>query len=75
MAAFGAFAVSLTAGAYALERRHRVFALLFAVGCALSSAYGFAIGSLPFGVAEAFWAVIALNRAGRERTYPRARLR
>jgi len=71
MAAFGVFAVSLTAAAYALERRHRTFAALFAVGCGLSSAYGFAIGSLPFGVAEALWALIALNRVGREPTYPR----
>ena len=72
MAAFGAFAVSLTAGAYALEPRHRVFALLFALGCGLSSVYGFAIGSLPFGIAEALWALIALGRVRREPTYPRA---
>lgn len=72
MATFGAFAVSLTAAAYALERRHSAFAALFAVGCGLSSAYAFAIGSLPFGIAEALWALIALNRVGRGRTYLRA---
>jgi hypothetical protein len=48
--------------AYALERRHRGFVLAFACGCALSSAYGFAIGSIPFGVVEAVWAAVALRR-------------
>jgi hypothetical protein len=72
MADFGAIAVSLTAGAYALERRHRAFAALFAVGCGLSSVYRFAIGSLPFGIAEALWAVIALNRVRGKGAYPPA---
>ena len=62
MAAFGATAVSVTAVAYALERRHRGFVALFAVGCALSSAYGFASGSVPFGSVEALWSVLALRR-------------
>ena len=70
MAAFGAGAVTVTALAYALERRHRAFAAVLAVGCALSSVYGFAIGSLPFGTVEALWSVIALRRfAGHGRTY------
>jgi len=72
MTALGTVAVALTAGAYALERRHRAFATLFAIGCGLSSVYGFAIGSLPFGVVETLWAVVALNRALGGRTYPRA---
>ena len=62
MSAFGAGAVTVTAFAYALERRHRAFIALFAVGCALSSAYGFAIGSIPFGTVEALWSVVALRR-------------
>lgn len=70
MAAFGAGAATVTALAYSLERRHRAFAGLFTVGCALSSVYGFAIGSLPFGTVEALWSVIALRRfAGSGRTY------
>ena len=70
MAAFGAVAVSVMVLAYALERRHRAFVALFAVGCALSSAYGFAIGSFPFGGVEALWSVFALRRFTRSvRTY------
>lgn len=67
MTAFGTGAVSLAVVAYALERRHRAFVLLFAIGCGLSSVYGFAIGSLPFGAVEALWSAIALRRftAGR----------
>lgn len=62
MTAFGACAVSLMLVAYALEGRHQVFLPLFALGCGLSSAYGFAIGSIPFGVVEALWCVVALHR-------------
>ena len=47
---------------YALERRHRLFVLAFAVGCLLSSSYGFLSGAWPFGVVEAIWSVIALRR-------------
>jgi hypothetical protein len=70
MATFGAGAVTIMVLAYALERRHRAFVALFAVGCALSSAYGFAIGSVPFGSVEALWSVFALRRFARPaRTY------
>lgn len=62
MTVFGAGAVSLMAVAYALERRHRAFVPLFALGCGLSSAYGFAIGSVPFGVVEALWGLVAIDR-------------
>jgi hypothetical protein len=47
---------------YALEGRGRWFVFAFAVGCALSSSYGFASGAWPFGVIEAIWCVIALRR-------------
>src|SRR5712691_12498387 len=47
---------------YALERRHSGFILAFACGCALSSAYGFLAGTWPFGVVEAIWTAVALNR-------------
>ena len=62
MTALGTAAVSLTVVAYALERRHRAFVTVFAIGCGLSSVYGFAIGSVPFGSVEALWAAIALKR-------------
>ena len=48
---------------YALEQRGRRFVYAFALGCALSSAYGFIAGTWPFGVVEATWSLIALRRA------------
>lgn len=54
---------------YALEARHRRFVAAFALGCALSSSYGFLSGAWPFGVVEAVWSVVALRRylvSGRE---------
>jgi hypothetical protein len=59
---FGASALTFMMLMYALERRHRLFVLAFALGCALSSAYGFLAGTWPFGVVEAIWALIALRR-------------
>jgi hypothetical protein len=47
---------------YAFEARGRVFVLLFALGCALSSVYGFLSGAWPFGVVELVWCGIALRR-------------
>ena len=47
---------------YALEQRGRVYVAAFALGCALSSVYGFLSGAWPFGVVEAIWALIALVR-------------
>jgi hypothetical protein len=59
---FGATAVTFMMAMYALERRHRRYILAFACGCALSSTYGFLAGTWPFGVVEAIWALVALNR-------------
>jgi len=59
---FGASALSFMMLMYALERRHRLFILAFAFGCALSSAYGFLAGTWPFGVVELVWVLIALRR-------------
>jgi hypothetical protein len=61
----GAVAVSAMVLAYALEARHRAFVGVFAVACAASSVYGFLIGSLPFGVVEAVWSVVAVRRLRR----------
>ena len=60
--AFGAIAVTFMMVMYALERRHPGFVLAFAVGCLLSSAYGFLSGAWPFGVVEVVWAVVAVRR-------------
>ena len=59
---FGACAVSFMMVMYGLERRHDAFILLFAFGCALSSAYGFLAGTWPFGVVELIWVLVAVNR-------------
>ncbi|HET9719872.1 MAG TPA: hypothetical protein VFP55_07340 [Solirubrobacteraceae bacterium] len=62
LTAYGATAVTFMMVMYAFERRHRGFVLAFACGCALSSSYGFLAGTWPFGVVEAIWALIAVQR-------------
>ena len=62
LTAFGAAAVTFMMFMYAFERRHRRYIFAFACGCALSSTYGFLAGTWPFGVVEAIWTVVALNR-------------
>lgn len=59
---FGLFAVSAMLVCYALENRSHWFVLLFAVSCALGSAYGFLQGAWPFGLVEAVWSAVALRR-------------
>jgi hypothetical protein len=59
---FGVCAVSFMMTMYALERRGDGYILAFAVGCLLSSAYGFLAGAWPFGVVECIWAGVAVNR-------------
>jgi len=59
---YGVCALTFMMGMYALERRGRAFIAAFALGCLLSSAYGFLAGTWPFGVLEAVWALIAARR-------------
>lgn len=59
---FGVVALTFMMVMYGLERRNRYFVLAFAVGCLLSSAYGFLSGAWPFGAVEFAWCVIALGR-------------
>jgi hypothetical protein len=59
---YGVCALTFMMLMYALERRGRTFVLAFALGCALSSSYGFLSGAWPFGVVEAVWTLIALRR-------------
>jgi hypothetical protein len=47
---------------YWLEQRGPLFILGFALGCILSSIYGFLAGAWPFGVLEAIWCLIAIQR-------------
>ena len=59
---FGACVVTFMMVMYALEGRDHRFVLAFAVGCALSSTYGFLAGTWPFGVVEGIWSVVAVKR-------------
>ena len=59
---FGLFAVTVMLVSYALEKRSPWFILIFAGSCALGSAYGFLQGAWPFGIVEAIWSVVALQR-------------
>lgn len=65
LTAFGVAALSFMMLMYALERRGPRFVAAFALGCALSSAYGFLAGAWPFGGVEAIWTVIAARRYSR----------
>lgn len=59
---FGVCALSFMMVMYALERRHPAFVAAFALGCLLSSAYGFLSSAWPFGVVEAVWTLVAGRR-------------
>jgi hypothetical protein len=67
LTAFGATAVTFMMVMYAFERRDSRFVLAFACGCLLSSVYGFLAGTWPFGVVEAIWAGVAIQRYRRVR--------
>ena len=62
LTAFGLFSVTAMLAFYALEDRSPWFVLAFAGACALASVYGFLQGAWPFGIVEAVWAVVAINR-------------
>jgi hypothetical protein len=62
LTAFGLFAVTAMVVTYAMEARSRWFTLAFAGACVLGSAYGFLQGAWPFGLVEAVWALIAMNK-------------
>ena len=67
LTAFGSAAVGLMFITYWLEERSPWFVALFAVGSGAAAAYGFLIGSYPFGVIESLWAVVAGRRFLRRR--------
>jgi len=70
--AFGVVAVTIMMLMYALERRHPLFVIAFAVGCLLSSLYGFLSGTWPFGVVELVWCGVAVRRYRNRRMEPAA---
>lgn len=59
---YGVCALTFMMVMYALERRHRRYVIGFALGCVLSSIYGFVSGAWPFGIVELIWSWIALRR-------------
>jgi hypothetical protein len=65
---FGVAALTFMMSMYALEARGCGFVLAFAVGCGLSSLYGFLSGAWPFGIVEAVWvswhSVASVHRGG-----------
>ena len=63
----GLFVVTAMLVCYALERRSTWFILAFAAACALGSVYGFLQGAWPFGLVEAVWSLVALQRWRRTR--------
>ena len=69
---YGIVALTFMMLMYALEARGARFIAAFALGCALSSAYGFLSGAWPFGVVEAVWTVVALRRFAVARVAARA---
>jgi hypothetical protein len=60
--AFGVVALAFMLVMYVLERRGRIYVLGFALGCAMSSTYGFLSGAWPFGVVEGVWCISAIVR-------------
>ena len=67
---YGVVALTFMMVMYALERRGRHFIAAFALGCALSSVYGFLSGAWPFGVVEGVWTLVALRRYHSTRPLP-----
>jgi hypothetical protein len=59
---YGLVAVTAMLVFYALEERNPLYILGFALACALGSSYGFLQGAWPFGIVEAVWAVVAVQR-------------
>ena len=59
---YGVCAVSFMMTMYALEARSARYTLAFALGCVLSSVYGFLSGAWPFGVVELIWSTVAVRK-------------
>jgi hypothetical protein len=59
---FGLVAVTAMLVFYTMDDRSPWFSLAFAGACGLGSVYGFLQGAWPFGLIEAIWALVAVNR-------------
>ena len=67
--AFGFTCVTMMFLSYLLEKRARVWGLVFALSCFGASTYAVLIGSVPFAIVEGLWGIVALRRflAGAEK--------
>lgn len=70
---YGVCAVTFMMVMYVVEPRGNRYVGLFAIGCALSSAYGFLSGAWPFGVVEGIWCAFAVRRYVRSRETAKSR--
>jgi len=59
---FGMASVITMLIAYALEDKSHWWIFVFAITCIASSIYGWMAGTIPFGIIEIVWAVVAFNR-------------
>jgi hypothetical protein len=66
---FGLAAVTAMLVTYAFEDRNHWLTLAFAGACVLASLYGFLQGAWPFGLVEAIWALVALDRWRKRRAH------
>jgi hypothetical protein len=71
LTAFGAAAVTIMMICYGLESHNKAWTFVFAAACFASSIYGWLAGTWPFGVVEAIWGVVALEK-GRRRVFSRS---
>lgn len=66
--AFGFFCISMLFLSYLLDKRARVWGLVFALSCFGASTYAVLIGSIPFAIVEGLWGIVALKRWWSART-------
>ena len=59
---FGFASISIMLVAYIFEARSTIWLFIFATACVASSVYGWLAGTIPFGVVEIIWAVVAYRR-------------
>ena len=59
---FGFAAIVIMLIAYILEERSTAWIFVFATACVASSIYGWLAGTIPFGIVEILWAIVAYRK-------------
>ncbi|MDP4221407.1 MAG: hypothetical protein Q8916_07310 [Bacteroidota bacterium] len=62
LTAFGFAAIIIMLIAYILEDRAPVWIFVFGTACVASSIYGWLAGTIPFGIVEILWAIVAYRK-------------